>query len=313
MKKLISIVIPIYNEAEHLKDSIILIVNQVNNLGIPFELIFIDDGSKDASWNIIMELHTIIPQIRAYRLSRNFGKEQALCAGLEKAEGDGVIIMDADLQHPPKLIKDMIEAWKCGAEIVECIKVSRGDEPYINKIGSRLFYAMLKLFSGYSLNGASDYKLMDRKVVNEWKKMDERNVFFRGMAAWLGFRVEKIPFSVDKRAGGKSTWSVKNLVKLGIKAIVSFSTIPLRIVSVLGVSFLLAAILMIIQTLYMKFSGNAVTGFTTVIVLLLIIGSVLMISLGVIGEYIAAIYNEVKHRPRFIISEGTEKKSEIKS
>lgn len=311
MRKLISIVIPIYNEAEHLRDSIILIVKHVNNLGIPFELIFIDDGSKDESWNIIMKLRTNIPQIKVYKFSRNFGKEQALCAGLEVAKGDGVIIMDADLQHPPKLFKDMIVAWERGAEVVECVKVSRGDEPFINKIGSRLFYAMLKLFSGYSLNGASDFKLLDRKVVDQWKKMEERNVFFRGMTAWLGFKIEEIPFSVEKRAGGKSTWSIKNLVKLGVKAIVSFSTIPLRIVSVIGVSFLLSAILIIIQTLYMKFSGNAVTGFTTVIVLLLIIGSFLMIGLGVIGEYIAAIYNEVKRRPRYIISERVD--SDIES
>ena len=313
MKKLISIVIPIYNEAEHLENSIIFIVKQIEALDYPFELIFIDDGSKDDSWNIITKLHRNIPQIKGFKFSRNFGKEQALCAGLEIAKGDGVIVMDADLQHPPKLIKAMIEAWEQGAEVVECVKVDRGDEPYVNKIGSRLFYTILKIFSGYSLNGASDYKLLDRKVVDQWKRMDERNVFFRGMTAWLGFKVDKIPFSVEQRAGGKSAWSVKNLVQLGVKAIVSFSTIPLRIVSVLGVTFLLSAILIIIQTLYMKFSGKAVNGFTTVIVLLLIIGSILMISLGIIGEYIAAIYNEVKRRPRYIISEGIETNSDIES
>ena len=313
MKQFISIVIPIYNEAEHLENSVHIIVQQIEHLNILFELIFVDDGSKDDSWDIITKLHRDIPQIRACKFSRNFGKEQALCAGLEMAKGDGVIIMDADLQHPPKLIKAMIEAWKQGAEVVECVKVDRGGEPFVNKIGSRLFYAMLKIFSGYSLNGASDFKLLDRKVVDQWKRMDERNVFFRGMTAWLGFKIEKIPFSVEQRAGGTSAWLVKTLVQLAVKAIVSFSTIPLRIVSVLGVTFLLSAILIIIQTLYMKFSGRAVNGFTTVIVLLLVIGSILMISLGVIGEYIAAIYNEVKRRPRYIVSEGIETNCDIES
>ena len=313
MKKLISIVIPIYNEAEHLDKSVHVIVQQIENLDIPFELIFVDDGSKDDSWNIITKLKRDTPQIRALKFSRNFGKEKALCAGLEIAIGDGVIIMDADLQHPPKLIKAMIEAWEQGAEVVECVKVDRGGEPFVNKVGSRLFYSMLKNFSGYSLNGASDFKLLDKKVLEQWKRLDERNVFFRGMTAWLGFKVVKLPFSVEQRAGGTSAWSMKALVQLAVKAIVSFSTIPLRIVSVLGLTFLLSAILIIIQTLYMKFSGRAVNGFTTVIVLLLIIGSILMISLGVIGEYIAAVYDEVKHRPRYIVSEGIDTNHEIES
>jgi len=311
MSQLISLVIPIYNEAEHLEHSVHVIVQQIEQLKLPFELIFVDDGSKDESWNIITKLKRDIPQIRALKFSRNFGKEQALCAGLEIAQGDGVIIMDADLQHPPKLLKAMIEAWEQGAEVVECVKVDRGGEPFVNKVGSKLFYAILKIFSGYSLNGASDFKLLDKKVLEQWKRMDERNVFFRGMTAWLGFKVVKLPFSVEQRAGGTSAWSVKTLVQLAIKAIVSFSTIPLRIVTVLGVSFLFSALLIIIQTLYMKFSGKAVNGFTTVIVLLLVIGSILMISLGVIGEYIAAIYNEVKKRPRYIVSEGIEANHEI--
>ena len=244
--------------------------------------------------------------ITAVRLSRNFGKENALCAGLETARGDAVIVMDGDLQHPPELIPKMIHIWhQSDADIVEAMKVSRGQESVISKIGSKVFYAIFNYLSGYNLKGASDYKLLDRKVVDAWLRMGERNLFFRGMTAWLGFKRVKIPFEVPVRIGGKSAWSTIKLIKLAIIGLTAFSSLPLHLITLLGCLFLVSAVPIGLQALYLKFIGRAVDGFTTVIVLLLIIGGLLMISLGIIGLYLARIYEEVKGRPRYLISEIT--------
>jgi len=250
-----------------------------------------------------------LPMIRALKLSRNFGKESAICAGLERASGKAVIVMDGDLQHPPELIPKMVALWQDGkADIVDAIKVDRGDELYINKIGAGFFYAALKKFSGYDLTNLTDYKLMDAQVVAAWLKMGERNLFFRGMSAWIGFRHAQIPFEVQKRGSGRSTMSIPRLIRLAVTAVTSFSSIPLHLVTVLGGIFLIFALIMGVQTLYMKFSGIAVSGFTTVILLQLIIGSLLMMTLGIIGEYIARVYDEVKRRPRYIIEQIIDKK-----
>lgn len=304
MDKLISVVIPVYNEQEHIERSISNINQEMLKTGFNYEIIIIDDGSIDHTWLRINNLKSQIPQIRALKFSRNFGKESALCAGLDNSKGHAAIIMDSDLQHPPYLIHTMIEKWiNEDYEVVECVKTNRGNEPFINKFGAKVFYNIIDKLAGYELNGASDFKLLDRKVINEWGKMRERNVFFRGMTSWLGFKKTTLSFEVPNRAAGKSTWSIISLIKLAISAIVSFSSIPLRLVTVFGALFLGLALVLGGQTLYNKIVGNSVTGFTTVILLILFTGSILMICLGIIGEYIAAIYNEVKQRPRYIVSE----------
>ena len=215
--------------------------------------------------------------------------------------------MDADLQHPPELIPEMVRLWKEeGYEVVEGVKALRGQESLVNKAGAGLFYYILSKFSGFDIKQASDFKLLDKKVVHAWQSMNERNTFFRGMSAWVGFNRISIPFNIKNRTGGASKWSLFKLFKLAINAITSFSSLPLHIVTFMGLIFLLGSLILGIQTLYMKLKGIAYSGFTTVILLLLIIGSTLMISLGIIGTYIAKIYEEVKGRPRYIVAEQIE-------
>jgi polyisoprenyl-phosphate glycosyltransferase len=258
-------------------------------------------------WAKIKDEARMWRDLRAIRLSRNFGKELALCAGLERARGNAVIVMDGDGQHPPSLLPVMVETWRSsGADIVQAVKIKRGPESFTGKLGAFLFYLILNKLSGFQLKGASDFKLINRKVTDTWLAMRERNVFFRGMTAWMGFNAVQVPFEVAARRGGKSGWSYLRRAKLALMGITTFSSFPLHLVTFAGVIFFFFAIGLGIQTLYLKLTGQAFTGFTTVILLELIIASLLMISLGIIGEYLARIYEEVKGRPRYIITESIE-------
>lgn len=304
---LITIIIPVYQEENQIYNNIQVIHKLLVGNNISHEFLLVEDGSRDNTWEIIKRLASEIPSLKAYRFSRNFGKEAALCAGLEHASGAACIIMDADLQHPPELIPEMVRLWKTGNyDVIEGVKASRGKESLLNKLGAHSFYSILKRFSGLDLNKASDFKLLDAKVVDAWKQMGERITFFRGMSAWVGFRRTTIPFVVAERLHGTSKWSFGRLFKLAVNAITTFSSAPLHLVTFIGILFLIGSVIMGIQTLYMKIANIAFSGFTTVILLLLIIGSTIMISLGIIGTYIARIFDEVKFRPRYIISEFTD-------
>jgi polyisoprenyl-phosphate glycosyltransferase len=304
---LISIVIPLYNEGSHVSALLSDLKAALQQIECSFEVILVDDGSPDDMWRKIKDEARTFPSLRAIRLSRNFGKELALCAGLERAGGDAVIVMDGDGQHPPSLVPVMVEKWQSsGADIVQGVKVRRGRESLTSKLGALSFYVILNKLSGFELKGASDFKLMDRKVADTWLKMRERNVFFRGMTAWMGFNTVQIPFEVVPRREGRSGWSYFKRWKLALIGITTFSSFPLHLVTFAGLIFLLFALGLGIQTLYLKLAGRALTGFATVILLELIIGSLLMISLGIIGEYLARIYEEVKGRPRYIITESIE-------
>jgi len=304
---LISVVIPLYKEGSHLRAFLSDLRDALERTGCEFEIILVDDGSPDDTWENIKEEARTFPSLRAVRLSRNFGKELALCAGLERAHGDAVVVMDGDGQHPPSLLPVMIERWRTsGADIVHAVKTKRGRESLTGKLGALLFYLILNKLSGFDLKGASDFKLINRKVADTWLAMRERNVFFRGMTAWMGFITVKVPFQVVARRGGRSGWSYLRRAKLALIGITTFSSFPLHLVTFAGVIFFIFAIGLGIQTLYLKLAGRAFTGFATVILLELIIGSLLMISLGIIGEYLARIYEEVKGRPRYIVSESIE-------
>jgi polyisoprenyl-phosphate glycosyltransferase len=311
-RSFITVVIPVYNEENQICENIAVIRNCLSQTGLEYEILLVDDGSSDNTWFKLRMLSEEIPGIKALRLSRNFGKEAALCAGLEAAEGDACVIMDADLQHPPELIPEMVRLWKEeGYEVVEGVKALRGNENPVNKIGAHLFYHILSKLSGFDINQASDFKLLDKRVVLAWRHMKERDTFFRGMSAWAGFNRISVPFNVRSRTKGVSKWSLLKLFKLAVNAITSFSSLPLHLVTFMGLIFLTGSLVLGIQTVYMKLMGMAFSGFTTVILLLLIIGSTLMISLGVIGTYIARIYEEVKHRPRYIVAEEVESRKEL--
>ncbi len=302
----LSVVIPLYREGMHLRDTVIEISRILDSLGTPYELILVDDGSPDDTWQAITQQAKHNPAIKGLRLSRNFGKEAALAAGLEQASGKAIVIMDGDLQHPPALIPMMLQCWREGAEVVDAIKQHRGRESLVSRFRSQVFYRTFALLAGYDLNGASDFKLMDRRVLEAWRLMGERNLFFRGMSSWLGFRRVQLPFDVPERVSGQSNWSVLQLTRLAMTAVTSFSSAPLHLITLAGMGFTLIALILGLQTIYLKLAGKAVDGFTTVILLLLIIGGAVMLGLGIIGTYLARIYEEVKGRPRYIIAEQLE-------
>jgi glycosyltransferase involved in cell wall biosynthesis len=303
----LSIVVPVYREGAQLATFLKGVRNSVDQCRLPYELVLVDDGSPDETWQVIAAAANSNDTVRALRLSRNFGKESALCAGLEHARGDAVIVIDADGQHPPSLIPEMVRVWQSsGADVVEAVKRRRGRESLSSKVGAQLFYFVLNRLSGFHFKGASDFKLMSRKAVDAWLNMRERNVFFRGMTVWMGFTSVQIPFEVVPRSVGQSTWSVLKRLKLALIGITAFSSFPLHLVTFAGLIFLGISVLLGLETLYLKLAGRAVSGFATVILLELIIGSLLMISLGIIGEYLARIYEEVKGRPRYLVKESIE-------
>lgn len=301
---IVSVLIPVHNEGDQIAENLSLIQAQASKMGLPMELIAIDDGSTDNTWNVLESMVAQVPGLKVLRFSRNFGKEAAICAGLAYSSGEACIVIDSDLQHPPELIPEMVRLWRDEHwDIVEGIKKTRGTEPLLNRIGARFFYRTLSGLSGYNLHDSSDFKLLDRKVIDAWLDMRERNTFFRGMISWLGFRRKQITFSVARRRLTQSRWSFLGLFRLAIIAITAFSSLPLQAVTILGGLFLLCAILFSTYALVMYFAGLAFPGFTTVIILELLIGGVLMISLGIIGTYIAQIYQEVKYRPRYVVAE----------
>ncbi len=301
---LISVIVPCYNEGIVLKKSVDEIIKNLTSFTDKFEIILIEDGSEDDTFKVIQEIVEANESVRYLRFVRNFGKESAIHAGLINSKGKAVVIMDADLQHPPELLKRFYDYWKTGEfKIIEAVKKYNSKGNAISKLISRLFnYFMLKL-SGLKMEGASDYKFMDRVVVDEILNMPERNRFFRGLVKWTGYKTKQIFFEVPPRIGGESKWSKLSLFKLSISAISSFSNIPLYITTSLGIFTLVFSFGLSIHTLYNKFFGVAVSGFTTVIIIILLLSSLIMISLGVIGIYISNIYLELKHRPYFIISE----------
>ena len=302
-EKKISLVIPVYNESEHIRGSIEHVKTILKNAGILYEFVLIDDGSKDGSWSELKKMAEEDKGITAVRLSRNFGKELALCAGLDAATGDAVIVMDADLQHPPELIPEMVRIWQEeDYDVVEGVKSSRGKESIFYKMCAGLFYNVLDKVTGISFKDASDFKLLDRKVVDAWKQLPEKIPFFRGMSAWVGFERKTIYFEVQERVEGTSKWSLKHLATLAVTAITSYTSAPLHAITVFGMIMFVLSVVLGIHTIVMKLLGYALGGFTTVILLQLLIGSMIMISLGIIGIYLMKIYHEIKARPRYLVS-----------
>ena len=303
MGKKLSVVLPSYNEEQMIKKTSQVVGDLLEKEQIPYELVFVNDGSKDHTWEKILELKEERAHIKGVCFSRNFGKEGAVFAGIAQAEGDCIAVMDCDLQHPPETLIKMYRLWEDGYQVIEGVKASRGRESFIHKMFAKTFYSIISDATGIDMSRASDFKLMDRQAAEEFLKLPERNVFFRALSSWVGFKTTYVEFDVQEREAGESKWSFKSLVRYAVNNITSFSAAPMQIVTFFGVVFFVFAVLLGIQSLYMYFSGHAVAGFTTVILLLLFVGSILMFSLGVIGYYIAKIYDEVKMRPRYIISE----------
>ena len=297
-----SIVSPVYREEEVLAVFVHRTVQVLEQLAIPFEIVLVDDGSADGSWAEIVRQHGADPRVRGVGLSRNFGKEAAILAGLEAARGEAVVVMDADLQHPPSLLPDLLDRWRGGADVVEALKENRTGQSVGGRIASRMFNHIFERLTGVELSDASDYRLLSRRAVDALLAMPERTTFFRGTSTWIGFDRERVTFRVDPRAAGESRWGFSALVRLALNGITSFTPAPLHLVTLCAAVFAVFAVLLGAQTLVRFLQGDAVTGFTTVILLLLIQGTLTLLGLGIIGQYLARIHDEVKRRPRFFVA-----------
>ena len=303
---LLSVVIPAYNEEQNIPNTVSVLSELLENEKIDYELVFVSDGSRDGTFDEIRKASGANPRIKGAEFSRNFGKEAGIFAGLELATGDAVVVMDCDLQHPPEMIPKMWALWQDGVEVVEGIKSSRGKESLGYKLSAGLFYKIMSRLIKMDMSSSSDFKLLDRKVVDVLLSLPERNTFFRALSFWAGFRTESVYYEVKERQYGESKWSFLSLMRYAVSNATSFSTLPLQLVTVMGVVAILFSVILAVQTLVKYLSGTAVEGFTAVILLILIIGGFLMLSLGIIGHYIARIYEEVKGRPKFIISKVTD-------
>lgn len=300
--KVLSVVLPAYNEELMVEKACRVLGNLLGNAGIPYELVVVDDGSKDQTWAEIQKAGKKDKNVMGVHFSRNFGKESAVFAGLAQTTGDVVAVMDCDLQHPPQKLLEMYRLWEDGYEVIEGIKESRGKESFLHKESAGFFYKIMTKITGVNMQNTSDFKMMDRKAVDSILSMPERNMFFRATSSWVGFKTASVEFEVQERTAGESKWSTWSLIKYAFTNIVAFTTIPLQFVTVGGgVCFLLSVILGI-YSLVQYFTGHAVEGYTTILIVLLLIGSAVMMSLGIIGYYISKIYEEVKRRPRYIIS-----------
>ncbi len=300
----LSIVIPIFSEAQNIDVIIGEIEKNLAPLDIVYELIFVDDGSVDNSWEIIQQAVPSHPQVRAIRFSRNFGKEYALYAGLEAAQGQAVITLDGDQQHPPALIPIMVELWKNqGVYVIDVIKKDHKSSSLFNRSSSRLFYYSFAKLSGLNISNSTDFKLLDRKVIDAILQFKEAGFFYRGLVNWMGFKHVSISIDVNDRIRGETKWSLAKLTTYALNNIFNYTTKPLVLIGISGLLFILAAFVLFLISVIRLITGTTLEGFSTVIILELFIGGIMVTSLTLIGVYLAKIYNEVKGRPKYIISE----------
>jgi glycosyltransferase involved in cell wall biosynthesis len=303
----LSVIVPAFQEGRHLQQSLLTIGKHVAGITPDYEIIVVDDGSSDNTWAILAELHRANSCIKALRLSRNFGKDYAIAAGMEYCRGRAAVIIDADLQHPPELIAKFFQIWKSGqALVVEGVKQQRREEPLLRRSVSRAFNRVASRAAGIDFTNSTDFKLLDRQAINAWLAMPERRCFFRGMASWLGFPHVQVEFEVQPRQEGHSKFNLVSLTRLAWLAISSYSVTPLRLIHLWAAAFLAFAVGLTARSLYLWFAGRAAGGMTTVVILILLLGGLLLLSLGIVAEYVAAIYEEIKGRPRYIIADRLE-------
>ena len=308
---MLSVVIPAFNEQEMVPAAAGQIDGILSRAGIPHELIFIDDGSRDATWAEIRAESEHRDTVRGVHFSRNFRKEAAIFAGLQAADGDCVAVIDCDLQHPPEKLVEMYRLWEQGGEVVEGVKTDRGEEALAHRVAAKTFYRLISEATHIDMTRASDFKLLDRKAVNVLLSMREKRAFFRALSSWIGFRTAEVPYEVRERAAGESKWSTWLLIKYALSNITAFTSLPLHLITGCGAASFLAALIVGIVSIVRLAMGRVVTGLTGAVILLLFLSGLIMVGLGIIGYYLGNIYMEIQDRPRFIVSEtcGVRKKT----
>jgi dolichol-phosphate mannosyltransferase len=307
-EKTLGIVIPVHNEQEMLP----ALAERLRRLSVELpeltEIIFVDDGSRDASFALLREL---VDQQTGWRLisfSRNFGQQAAMLAGIQHSTTDAVVVMDADLQDPPEVIPEMIALWRQGWDVVYGVRRSRDGENWLKKLTARVFYRLLARMSEIEIPvDAGDFRLMDRKVVLVLSQLGEQQCYLRGLSAWAGFRQTGLEFDRAPRADGATNYNFSRMISLSIDAFVGFSSAPLRIITRLGIFTVIASTFYCLVVLVLWIAGINVPGWTSMMLVILFLGSVQLISLGVIGEYVATLTIEAKGRPRFIVAYDSDK------
>jgi glycosyltransferase involved in cell wall biosynthesis len=300
-----SIVVPVYNEAANVEALFARLIPVLEKLGAPYEVVCVNDGSIDDSLGRLLEIRKRLPALKIINLSRNFGKDIALSAGIDHASGDAVIPIDADLQDPPELIGEMVAKWREGFDVVYGQRVSREGDAFGKQITARMFYRAMERMTDVAMpRDAGDFRLIDRRVVDVLKKLPERSRFMKGLFAWVGFRQAALPYDREMRHAGATNWSYWRLWNFAIDGVTSFSSSPLKVWSyvglgISGLSFLYAIFLATLVLIH----GIDVPGYASLMVVVLFLGGIQLITLGIIGEYIGRIYNEVKGRPLYLVSE----------
>lgn len=301
---LLSVVAPAYDEAEvlpefHRRASEAL-------AGLPYELIVVDDGSSDATPRILGELAAADPRLRVITLSRNFGHQAAITAGLDHARGDATVTLDADLQDPPELIPRLLERWRQGADVVYAVRRARPGETRLKLATARWFYRLFGRLAQIELEPeAGDFRLLDRRALDVLRAMPERNRFLRGMSAWVGFEQAAVHYDREERYAGETKYTPRKMLRFSFDAIASFSHVPLQLATLLGFAFSIVAFLAIPVAIGFRIAGEFVPGITTVLLVVLLLGGIQLITVGIIGEYLGRVYEEVKARPLYVISDDT--------
>jgi dolichol-phosphate mannosyltransferase len=316
-KSKLSIVIPAFNEQGNIEKIYEELMKIIPKLGMQWEIVFSDDGSNDNTWRIILGLHSKDSRVCGIRLSRNFGHQYALIAGLMNASGDAIITMDADLQHPPEIISQMLERWRNGDKIVSTVRLDNKEISFFKKMTSNLFYKIFTYLSGVKIHpGMSDFRLMDRQVLTEILRFKEQGLFLRGIVQWIGYQHSTITFRCGTRYSGETKYTLVKMLRFAWHGISSFSLVPLRLAIVLGLFSSTISFMGIGYAIYSKIiAGTAVPGWASVVAMISVFFGLLFIFLGILGEYIGRILTEARSRPRFIIDGITlsPKRSETES
>jgi dolichol-phosphate mannosyltransferase len=306
IQPVLSIVVPLFNEEPNLIPLYEKLTKITNTISNNYEIIFVDDGSTDTSFSIIKKISSDDKHVKGISLSRNFGHQAALTAGLESAKGKTVAMMDADLQHPPELIKEMYKLYLQGFDVVNTRRMETKVNGYFKSISSRWFYKFLNTLSDFPIEPSSaDFRLVSAKALEAFLQMRERNRFTRGMVNWVGFKQTYLSYTASERNAGSSKYTLKKMLSLGLNGITAFSSKPLRMAFYAGLLIFLFGIIYAIYAIVEYFSGKTIPGWTSILLSVLIIGGFQLLSLGIIGEYIARIFNEVKARPLYLIKETT--------
>jgi dolichol-phosphate mannosyltransferase len=300
-------VIPAYNEAEVLPLLYQRLTTVMDALDEPYEMIVVDDGSRDGTVARLAAFAAADPRLKYLCLARNFGHQVALTAGLDHASGQAVVTMDADLQHPPELLPELIAKWREGFDIVYTERQNTADAGLVKRLTSRLFYGLINRASATQIPlNAADFRLLDRKVVDSLARLPERARFLRGLIAWVGYQQTVVPFEAPERAAGQTKYTLRKMLRFALDAVTSFSSLPLRIAGYCGFLASIAGFMLGAVTIYQKLfvPDRNLPGYTTIVVLILFLGGLQLICLGIIGEYIAKIYEEVKGRPLYLIRDA---------